>query len=176
MHLLHVPTDSSLMKKSTQLGASLFLKQNAVGPPLDIVVVADGLEKLSRSAREHFQSFFGLDAAVFEDATYDQTSDDHGTIQHQVFISESKYLIKDIKSEYILHTTNFSKGNIFRNRLTTKNQLLKYQNKIAIPGDIVFARVGSSCIGNVGYIEKGFPIFAMRPHRAGRPLGGFWAE
>jgi type I restriction enzyme M protein len=69
-----------------------------------------------------------------------------------------KYLIKDIKPEHIMHTTNFSKGNIFRNRLRTKNQLLKYESKIAMAGDIVFARVGSSCIGNVGYIEKGFFI------------------
>lgn len=67
-----------------------------------------------------------------------------------------KYLIKDIKSEYILHTTNFSNGNVFKNRLTTKNQLLKYEGRIAIPGDIVFARVGSYCIGKVGYVEKGY--------------------
>jgi type I restriction enzyme M protein len=69
-----------------------------------------------------------------------------------------KYLIKDIRPEHIMHTTNFSKGNIFRNRLRTKNQLLKYESKIAMAGDIVFARVGSSCIGNVGYVEEGFFI------------------
>lgn len=69
-----------------------------------------------------------------------------------------KYMIKDIKPEHIMHTTNFSQGNIFRNRLRTKKQLLKYESKIARAGDIVFARVGSSCIGNVGYIEKGFFI------------------
>jgi type I restriction-modification system DNA methylase subunit len=67
-----------------------------------------------------------------------------------------KYLIKNIKAEHILHSTNFSKGNIFANRLRTKNQLLMYSNKIAIAGDIVIARVGSSCIGNIGYIKKGF--------------------
>merc|ERR1739848_156259 len=47
------------------------------GPSLDIVIVADGLEKLSCSAREYLLKVFGLDPAVLEDATYDQT-DDHG--------------------------------------------------------------------------------------------------
>ncbi len=67
-----------------------------------------------------------------------------------------KYLIKNIKSEYVLHTTNFSKGNIFKNELKNEKQLVNYKEKIAKTGDIIIARVGSSCIGKIGYVEKGF--------------------
>jgi cellulose synthase/poly-beta-1,6-N-acetylglucosamine synthase-like glycosyltransferase len=63
------------------------LESLAVGAPLDIVVVADGLDKLSRSIREYFLSFFGLDEAILEDSTYDQKSHLDGTVHHQVFIS-----------------------------------------------------------------------------------------
>jgi cellulose synthase/poly-beta-1,6-N-acetylglucosamine synthase-like glycosyltransferase len=55
---------------------------------LDIVIVADGLEKLSCSAREYLLKVFGLDAAVLEDATYDQTNEHNETLHHQIFISD----------------------------------------------------------------------------------------
>lgn len=70
----------------------------------------------------------------------------------------SKYLIEGIQDNHILHTTNFSKTNKFTNRLRTMTQLSKYPNKIAIPGDIVIARVGSYSLGKIGIIEKGFFI------------------
>ncbi len=55
-----------------------------------------------------------------------------------------------------MHTTNFSKGNIFKNELKNEKQLVNYKEKIAKTGDIIIARVGSSCIGKIGYVEKGF--------------------
>lgn len=67
-----------------------------------------------------------------------------------------KYLISGIKDRHILHTTNFSKGSTFSNSLRSKKQLLKYEGKIAIPGDIIIARVGTYCIGNIGIVEKGY--------------------
>lgn len=69
---------------------------------------------------------------------------------------KAKYLIKDIDNKYILHTTNFSKGSIFFNQLRTPKKLLAYEERLAIPGDIVVARVGSYCIGKIGIVEKGF--------------------
>ena len=69
---------------------------------------------------------------------------------------KSKYLIDGIKSHHILHTTNFSKGKIFSNNLITTNKLAKYKNQIAQPGDIIFARVGSNCLGKVGLVKKGY--------------------
>lgn len=69
---------------------------------------------------------------------------------------KSKYLLTDLKEEHILHTTKFSKGKSFSNLLRTKKQLLKYEDKIAIPGDIVIARVGTYCLGKVGIIKKGY--------------------
>lgn len=67
-----------------------------------------------------------------------------------------KYLIEDIEDKHILHTTNFSQGNVFVNRLKTPTKLLKYKEKIAIPGDIVIARVGSYCVGKIGIVESGY--------------------
>jgi cellulose synthase/poly-beta-1,6-N-acetylglucosamine synthase-like glycosyltransferase len=64
------------------------LESLVVGPPLDIVVVADGLEKLSDSAREYLIQAFDLPAAVLEDSTYDQIDYKHDTLHHQVFISD----------------------------------------------------------------------------------------
>ena len=69
---------------------------------------------------------------------------------------KSKYLLKDIDDNYILHTTNFSKGEIFYNQLSTPKDLLSSKEKLAIPGDIVVSRVGSYCIGKVGIVEKGY--------------------
>ena len=69
---------------------------------------------------------------------------------------KSKYLIKNIKYNHILHTTSFSNGNIVSNNLRTTKQLLKYKDKIAQAGDIIIARVGSSCLGKVGMVEKGY--------------------
>lgn len=71
---------------------------------------------------------------------------------------KSKYLLKDINDEYILHTTNFSKTKIFNNKLESPEILLPYSDKIAIAGDIVLARVGTYCLGKVGMVENGYFI------------------
>lgn len=69
---------------------------------------------------------------------------------------KSKFQIKEFKDEHILHTTNFRTTNSFKSKLRTVNQLSKYPDKIAIPGDIILARVGSYCVGKVGLVESGF--------------------
>ena len=69
-----------------------------------------------------------------------------------------RYLIKNIKNDYIIHTTDVSKNKYFRNKLSTPNKLLLYENKIAKPGDIILARVGTYCIGKVSIVEKGYFI------------------
>lgn len=76
----------------------------------------------------------------------------------QFLRGKSKYLLKDINDEYILHTTNFSKTKNFNNNLETPEILLPYSDKIAITGDIVLARVGTYCLGKVGMVENGYFI------------------
>ncbi|QKF83391.1 N-6 DNA methylase [Halarcobacter ebronensis] len=71
---------------------------------------------------------------------------------------KSRYLLKEFKESHILHTTNFRKGLVFRSRLKKTNQLLKFQDKIAKENDIIFARVGSSCVGKVGLVKSGYFI------------------
>lgn len=76
----------------------------------------------------------------------------------QFLRGKSKYLLKDINDEYILHTTNFSKTKNFNNNLETPEILLPYSDKIAMSGDIVLARVGTYCLGKVGMVENGYFI------------------
>lgn len=71
---------------------------------------------------------------------------------------KSKYQLKEFKDNHILHTTNFRETNRFNSRLKTKKQLLQYPEKIAQQGDIIFARVGSSCLGKIGLVESGYFI------------------
>ncbi len=69
-----------------------------------------------------------------------------------------RYLMKDIDNDYIIHTTNLSKNKYFRNQLKTSDNLLSYKYKIAKAGDILLARVGTSCIGKVSIVESGYFI------------------
>ena len=75
-----------------------------------------------------------------------------------IFRGKSKYLINKIDNKYILHTTGFLDNPFFKNRLKTDKLLLSYENHIAIPGDIVFARVGTNVIGKVGIVKQGYFI------------------
>ena len=74
----------------------------------------------------------------------------------EIIRGKPKYKLVDIDKSYILHTTNLSTEQTFSNRLKSDKKLAKYQERIARTGDIVFARVGSYCLGNVGIIEKGY--------------------
>lgn len=69
---------------------------------------------------------------------------------------KSKYLINELKDSYLLHTTNFRKTNSFKSNLKTVKKLSKYSSKVAIPNDIIVARVGSNCIGKIGMVESGY--------------------
>lgn len=73
-----------------------------------------------------------------------------------IFRRRIKYKLTDINTNHILHTTSFSNTNKFSNRLKSSKKLLKHKGRIAEPGDIILARVGSSCIGNVGIIKEGY--------------------
>lgn len=74
----------------------------------------------------------------------------------EVLRGKPKYKLTDIDKKHILHTTSFAKSNNFANQLRSSKQLLKYKDRLAIPGDIILARVGTYCIGNVGIVERGY--------------------
>ena len=74
----------------------------------------------------------------------------------EIIRGKPKYKLVDINQAYILHTTNLSKEQAFSNRLKSDKKFVKYQERVAKAGDIVFARVGTYCLGNVGIIEKGY--------------------
>ncbi|WP_162198397.1 N-6 DNA methylase [Aliarcobacter butzleri] len=69
---------------------------------------------------------------------------------------KSKYLLKEFKDSYLLHTTNFRNTNLFKSSLKTMKHLSKHLNKVAMANDIIIARVGSNCIGKVGMVESGY--------------------
>lgn len=74
----------------------------------------------------------------------------------QFIRGKPKFLIEDIEDKYILHTTSFINGHLFKNNLKTQDKLLKYADKIAAPGDIIIARVGTYCLGKVGLVKQGY--------------------
>lgn len=74
----------------------------------------------------------------------------------KVIRGKSKCLIKEFNERHILHTTSFRNSHIFKSKLRTKNKFLKYPHKIAEPGDIILARVGSNSLGNIGLVESGY--------------------
>lgn len=75
----------------------------------------------------------------------------------ELFRGRPRYKLEDIDKKYILHTTNFklARGN-FNNPLKTTKKIQKHEDKIAKKDDIVLARVGSSCLGNIGMIKTGY--------------------
>lgn len=74
----------------------------------------------------------------------------------EVLRGKPKYKLTDIDEKHILHTTNFLKSNNFINQLRSNKKLLKYQDRLAIPGDIILARVGTNCLGKIGIVENGY--------------------
>jgi len=69
-----------------------------------------------------------------------------------------KYKLKKIESTWVLHTTNFKKGNFFISPLKTKNYIKNYFPRIAQKDDIIIPRVGSNILGRVGVVEDGYFI------------------
>lgn len=74
----------------------------------------------------------------------------------EIIRGKPKYKLVDIDQAHVIHTTDLSKKQTFSNRLQSDKKLLIHKERLAKPGDIVFARVGSYCLGNVGIIEKGY--------------------
>ncbi len=74
----------------------------------------------------------------------------------EIIRGKPKYKLIDINQAYILHTTDLSKKQTFSNRLKSDKKLIKYQERVAKAGDIVFARVGSYCLGNIGIVKEGY--------------------
>ncbi len=75
----------------------------------------------------------------------------------ELFRGRPKYKLNNIEKKYILHTTDFKlRKGLFRNRLKSINKIQEYEGRIAQKGDIVLARVGSSCLGNIGIVETGY--------------------
>jgi type I restriction-modification system DNA methylase subunit len=90
----------------------------------------------------------------------DNSCDEMNTLKNldvELFRGRPKYKIEDIDKKYILHSTSFklTKG-IFTNRLKSVNKIQKHEDKIAKKNDIVLVRVGSSCLGNIGMVERGY--------------------
>jgi len=75
----------------------------------------------------------------------------------ELFRGKPKYKLENVENQYILHTTDFKvRKGLFTNRLKSIKKIEKYEDRIAQKDDIVLARVGSSCLGNIGIVEKGY--------------------
>lgn len=76
----------------------------------------------------------------------------------EIFRGTPKFLLKNIKESWILHTTSFRKTNTFVSPLRTPNALSKYKDRIALSNDIIIPRVGTNILGKVGIVKSGFFI------------------
>jgi len=74
----------------------------------------------------------------------------------KVFRGKPKFILKDIKETWILHTTNFKQGKIFKSPLRTDKLIKKYSDRIALKNDIIIPRVGTNILGKVGIVESGY--------------------
>lgn len=132
-----------LILKNTKPSLSTILLSQIEGDSIRISF-PDAIKRMDYSYYKHQQSL--------------QNTEYLHTLNVTFLRGKSKYLINDIDEKHILHTTSFKKNNIFKNNLRTINKLKKYQNQIAIPGDIIVSRVGSNCIGRVGLVQNGYFI------------------
>ncbi len=73
----------------------------------------------------------------------------------EIFRGKSKYMLNEVPNRHILHTTSLKKDTV-SNSLQSSSKLTKYSTKIARAGDIVLARVGTSVIGKISIVEKGY--------------------
>ncbi|NOQ32113.1 MAG: N-6 DNA methylase [Helicobacteraceae bacterium] len=76
----------------------------------------------------------------------------------EIFRGKPKFMLKDIKETWILHTTNFRFGNDFKSPLKTNRLIKKYIDRIAFKNDIIIPRVGTSILGKVGVVQSGYFI------------------
>ncbi len=90
----------------------------------------------------------------------DNFHDEINTLENldiELFRGRPKYKLDDIEKIHMLHSTNFKlRKEVFSNRLKSINKIKRHEDKIAQKDDIVIVRVGSSCLGNVGIVEKGY--------------------
>ena len=75
----------------------------------------------------------------------------------EIFRGKSRGSLKEVPDRYILHTTSMRKP-ILTNGLKSDSRVKKYAEKIAISGDIVLARVGTSVVGKIDMVKSGFFI------------------
>ena len=76
----------------------------------------------------------------------------------EIFRGKPKFMLKNIKEAWILHTTNFRFGNNFKSPLKTNRLIKKYVDRIAFKNDIIIPRVGTSILGKVGVVQSGYFI------------------
>jgi len=87
------------------------------------------------------------------DFTYKKLSDCEDI---KVFRGKQKFLLRDVDESWILHTTSFRNGNIFKSTLSTTSKIKQYSNRIAYQDDIIIPRVGTNILGKVGIVKSGY--------------------
>lgn len=152
------------VQKVIELPHSIFKKTDAKTHVLILQKTSPISDKITISSIENYDEIeiTNLEAINRMDYSFYKVFDMYknynslSNLDIQFLRGKSKFLIKDIDEKYILHTTNFSDGNVFSNNLRTPKALGQYSGKIAMSGDIVIARVGSYCLGKIGIVEKGY--------------------
>ncbi len=99
-----------------------------------------------------------MDYSYYKELDMDaEETNDLETFDIELFRGKPKYKLNNVDRTYVLHTTDFKpRKGLFKNRLKSSKKIQEYEGRIAKKGDIVLARVGSSCLGNIGIVETGY--------------------
>ena len=154
------------IKKIVELPANIFSKTEAKTHILIFKKQAPSDKYITLSSVENYkgdiqiiqqQALDRMDYSYYANIRKFQVQKSLAAFDIEIIRGKPKYKLVDIDQKYILHTTNLSKEEqIFSNRLKNDKKFVKYQERVAKAGDIIFARVGSYCLGNVGIVKEGY--------------------
>jgi len=148
-----VELPDNIFEKTKAKTHILILKKEA---PIQSNITLSSIDNLNNLSISKKDAMIRMDYSYYENSLCINDGICISDLNIEVLRGRPKYKLTDIEQKHLLHTTNFSKSNIFSNQLRSSKKLSKYQDRLAIPGDIILARVGTNCLGKIGIVEKGY--------------------
>ncbi|MDD3591848.1 MAG: N-6 DNA methylase [Sulfurovum sp.] len=139
----HAKTHILILRNEAPVSQTITLTQHIKSVPIAISS-SDAIER--------------MDYSYYSQQLDDKNTTSISELDVTFLRGKSRYLLKEVNSQHILHTTSFRHGTLLSNRLKTKKKLKEFSNHITEHGDIVIARVGTSCLGNIGMVQSGYFI------------------
>jgi type I restriction enzyme M protein len=156
--------DNYNIEKIVELPDNIFIKTEAKThilifkkePPTNSHITLSSIDSKSNLVVSKEDAIHRMDYSYYANSLENINSMSISDLGVEVLRGKPKYKLTDIDAKHIIHTTSFAQSDIFVNQLRSGKQLSKYKDRLAMPGDIIFARVGTYCLGNIGIVEKGY--------------------